>query len=120
VLCYGGAVSWESCKQPTAAASTMDAMYQACSAAAREALSCRKFLLEFELLSSALRLDGALHGLCDNQAALSLSMDRKETKRVKHIYILHHIVCFFLHVIMLQVESLCFCTASRRTKCRIV
>jgi hypothetical protein len=34
VVCFGGAVSWESCKQPTAAASTMDAEYQACGAAA--------------------------------------------------------------------------------------
>jgi hypothetical protein len=30
VVCFGGAVSWESCKQLTAAASTMDAEYQAC------------------------------------------------------------------------------------------
>ena len=36
---YGGAVSWESQKQPTTAASTMDAEYQACGAVAREALS---------------------------------------------------------------------------------
>jgi hypothetical protein len=35
---YGGAVSWSSKKQPTTAASTMDAEYQACLAAAREGL----------------------------------------------------------------------------------
>jgi hypothetical protein len=90
VVCFGGAESWESCKQPTAAASTMDAEYQACGAAAREALSFRKLLREFVLLSSALRLEGALHVFCDNQAALSLCKDRKETKRVKHIDIMHH------------------------------
>jgi hypothetical protein len=36
---YGGAESWSSKKQPTAAASTMDAEYQACGVAAREGLS---------------------------------------------------------------------------------
>jgi hypothetical protein len=39
VMCFEGAVSWESCKQPAAAASTMDAEYQAFGAASREALS---------------------------------------------------------------------------------
>jgi hypothetical protein len=29
VVCFGGAMSWESCKQPTTAVSTMDAEYQA-------------------------------------------------------------------------------------------
>jgi hypothetical protein len=69
VVWFGGAVSWESCKQPTAAASTMDAEYQACNAAAREALLFRKLFCEFVLLSSAPRREGALHVFCDNQAA---------------------------------------------------
>jgi hypothetical protein len=68
----------------------MDAEYQACGAAAREALSFRKLLREFVLLSSALRLEGAFHVFCDNKAALSSCKDRKETKRVKHIDIMHH------------------------------
>jgi hypothetical protein len=72
---FGGAVSWESCKQPTAAASTMDAEYQACGAAAREALSICKSLREFVFLSSALRPEGDLQVFCDNQAALSLCKD---------------------------------------------
>jgi hypothetical protein len=75
VVCFGGAVSWESCKQPTAAASTMDVEYQTCGAAARDALSFRKLLREFELLSNALRLEGALPVYCDNKAALSLCKD---------------------------------------------
>jgi hypothetical protein len=49
---YGGAVSWSSKKQPTTAASTMDAEYQACGAAAREGLSLIKALGEMGLLSS--------------------------------------------------------------------
>jgi hypothetical protein len=117
VVCFGGAVSWESCKQPTAAASTMDAEYQACGAAAREALSFRKLLREFVLLSGALRLEGELHVYRSNnsQAALSLCWDRTETKRVKHMTL-----CIILHVIMLQLGSLCCYIASRRTMCWIV
>ena len=90
VICFGGAVSWESRKQPTTAASTMDAEYQACGAAARESLSMRKLLAEFALLCEALQLEGPLQVSCDNQAALSLCQDRKESQRVKHIDIIHH------------------------------
>jgi hypothetical protein len=90
VVCFGGVVSWESCKQPTAAASTMDAEYQACGAAAREALSFRK-LREFAWLNNALRIERVLHVYCDNKAALPLCKDRKETKRVMHIDIVHHV-----------------------------
>jgi hypothetical protein len=91
VVSCGAAVFWESYKQPTAAESTMDAEYQTCGAAAREALSFRKLLREFVLLSNALRLEGALHVYCDNKAALSLCKDRKETKRVKHFDMMHHL-----------------------------
>jgi hypothetical protein len=58
VVCFGGAVSWESCKQPTAAASTMDAEYQECGAAAREGISFRKRMRDFALLSRDLDLKG--------------------------------------------------------------
>ena len=44
VTMYGGAVSWQSKKQPTVATSTMEAEYQACGAVAREALSLTKGL----------------------------------------------------------------------------
>jgi hypothetical protein len=47
-------------------------------------------LRELVLLSSALLLEGALHVFCENQAAVSLCKDQKETKRVKHIDIMHH------------------------------
>jgi hypothetical protein len=49
VTMYGGAVSWSSKKQATAAASTMDAEYKACGAAAREGVSLRKALGEMAL-----------------------------------------------------------------------
>jgi hypothetical protein len=90
VVMYGGAVSWSSKKQPTTAASTMDAEYQACGAVAREGLSLLKALDELSLLSSDFPLKGPLTILCDNKAALSLCKDRKEGQRVKHIDIIHH------------------------------
>jgi hypothetical protein len=90
VVCFGGAVSWESRKQPTTAASTMDAEYQACGAAAREVLSFRKLIEEFTVLCAELCLKGPLRVFCDNQAALTLCADKKETQRVKHIDIIHH------------------------------
>jgi hypothetical protein len=77
---YGGAVSWASKKQPTAAVSTMDVEYQACEAADRE----------MALLSSDFPRGGPVVARCDNKAALSLCKDCKEGQRVKHIDIIHH------------------------------
>jgi hypothetical protein len=90
VVCFGGPASWESCKQPTAAASTMEAEYQACGAVAREGLSFRKLLREFDVFFEALKLNRPLMIHCDKKAALSLCSDRKETKRAKHIDVQHH------------------------------
>ena len=87
---YNGAVSWLSRKQPTTAASTMEAEYQACGAVAREGLSLRKALEELAWLSEDFPLPGPLTVLCDNKAALSLCNDRKEGQRVKHIDVIHH------------------------------
>jgi hypothetical protein len=68
----------------------MDAEYQACGAAAREGISFRKLMQEFALLSRDLDLKGTLHVFCDNKAALCLCKDRKESKHVKHIDVIHH------------------------------
>jgi hypothetical protein len=90
VTMYGGAVSWSSKKQATAAASTMDAEYQACGAAAQEGMSLRKALGEMALLSADFLLSGPVTRRCDNKAALSLCKDCKEGQRVKHIDVIHH------------------------------
>lgn len=90
VVMYGGAVSWASKKQPTTAASTMEAEYQACGAVAREGLSLLKALDDVALLSADLPIGEPLRVFCDNQAALCLLRDRKEGQRVKHIDIIHH------------------------------
>jgi len=90
VSMYGGAVSWSSKKQATAAVSTMDAEYQACGSAAREGLSLSKALDELALLCDDFPVKGPLSILCDNKAAMLLCKDRKETQRSKHIDIIHH------------------------------
>jgi hypothetical protein len=87
---YGGAVLWSSKKQPTTAASTMEAEYQACGAMALEGLSVWKALSELSMLCSDLPLTGPSTVRCDNQAALSLCKDRKEGQRMKHIDAIHH------------------------------
>jgi predicted nuclease with RNAse H fold len=68
----------------------MDAEYQACGAVTREALSLRKLLRELAILCQELWPEEATTILCDNKAAVSLCCDRKETKRAKHIDIVHH------------------------------
>jgi hypothetical protein len=87
---YGRAVYSANKKQPTAAASTMDAEYQACGAAAQEGLSLGKALAELALLSSDFPLGGPVVIRIDNKAALSLCKDRKEGQRVKHIDVIRH------------------------------
>jgi hypothetical protein len=87
---YEGAVSWSSKKQPTMAASTMEAEYQAWRAVAREGLSVRKALSELSMLRSDLPLTGPLTVRCNNQAASSLCKDCKEGQRMKHVDIIHH------------------------------
>jgi hypothetical protein len=96
VVWFGGAVSWESCKQVTTAASTMGAKYQACGAVTREALSLRKLLQELAVLCQALWPQEATTILCDKRSAVSLCCGRKETKRTKHIDIVHHFVIVLL------------------------
>jgi hypothetical protein len=85
VIMYGGAVSWSSKKQATTAASTMDAEYQACEAAAREGMSLRKALGETALLSLDFLVGEPVISRFDNKTALSLCKDRKEGQRVKHM-----------------------------------
>jgi hypothetical protein len=77
VTMYGGAVSWSSRKQATAAA-------------AREGMSLRKALREIASLSPDFLLGGPVIIWCHNKAALSLCKDSKEGQRVKHIDVIHH------------------------------
>jgi hypothetical protein len=90
MVCFGSAVSWESCEQPTTAVSTIDAEYQVCGSVAREAMSLRKLLCGFSVLCQEIWPWEASVVMCDKKAAESLCCDRKETKRAKHIDIVHH------------------------------
>jgi hypothetical protein len=90
VVMYGGAVAWASKKQPTTAASTMEAEYQACGAVAREGLSLLKMSRDLAQLSLDFPLSGPVVIGCDNKAAVSLCRDRKEGQLPKHIDVVHH------------------------------
>ena len=91
MLMYGGAVSWQSKKQPTVAVSTMEAEYQGYGAMAREASSMAKLLCELVLLSRGdFPMQGPIVVAVDNKAALALTKENKETQRSKHIDIIHH------------------------------
>jgi hypothetical protein len=90
VIMYGGAVSWSSKKQATAAASTMETEYQACGAVASEALSLRKIMRDLQSVSRDFPLSGPISVACDNKAALVLCKNCKEGQRSKHIDVIHH------------------------------
>jgi hypothetical protein len=87
---YGGAITWSSRKQATVATSSMGAEYQACGEAAREGLSLLKDFRELAQVSSDFPLAGPLIIQSDNNAALSLCLERKEGQRAKHIDVIHH------------------------------
>jgi hypothetical protein len=87
---HGGAISWSSKLQPTIAASTVEAEYQAQGAATRDALHLRKLLPElgFPIGPSAV----AITIRADNKGAIALSKNPIVSNRSKHIDTIHHIV----------------------------
>jgi hypothetical protein len=85
-LLFGGVISWQSKCQPTVAASTTEAEYQAAAAAAREALWLRQLFADLGLPCTPLVIR------CDNQGALSSLDNPQVTQRTKHIDVIHHFV----------------------------
>jgi hypothetical protein len=81
---YGGAISWQSKRQPTVAVSTSEAEYMAAAAAVKEALWLGKLMCDLGMPQSAMRILG------DNQAALKLLRNPITSLRSKHIDIVHH------------------------------
>jgi transposase InsO family protein len=79
-----GAVSWQSKRQPTVAASTTEAEYMAAAAAIKEGLWLRKLLHDLQLGS------GPVNIYADNQSAIKLLRNPIMTGRAKHIDVLHH------------------------------
>jgi hypothetical protein len=79
-----GAVSWQSKRQPTVAASTTEAEYMAAAAAIKEALWLRKVLNDLQLGP------GTISIFADNQSAIKLLRNPIISGRAKHIDVLHH------------------------------
>ena len=98
-LLNGGAISWSSKLQRTVAASSVEAEYQSCSAAAREAIWLKRLLGDLGLDSS-----GALVLNTDSQGAIQLGRNPIVSPRSKHIDVQHHFVreCEANGVIMLR------------------
>ena len=86
-LLHHGAVSWQSCKQPTVALSSVEAEYMASTQATREAVWWRAFLTELGLPPTSAT---TIHS--DSQGAIALDKNPEHHKRTKHIDIQHHYV----------------------------
>lgn len=82
----GGAISWNSKRQPTVALSTTEAEYMALSSATQESMWLKQF--EDEIFGS----DKTMNIFCDNQSAISLANNNGYSARCKHIDIRHHYV----------------------------
>ena len=80
----GGAISWQSKRQPTVAASTTEAEYMAAAAAVKEALSLRKLLSDFGLTYKSVNI------FADNQSAIKILRNPISSLRSKHIDVIHH------------------------------
>lgn len=83
----GGAISWNTKRQPTVALSSTEAEYMAVSSATQEALWLKG--LEAELIPSSPK-STIIH--CDNKGAISLALTNAYHPRTKHIDVRHHFV----------------------------
>jgi hypothetical protein len=81
---HGGAITWQSKRQQTVAASTTEAEYMAAAAAVKEGLWMRKLLVDlgFDL--------GVVSIMADNQSAIKLLRNPVFSARSKHIDVIHH------------------------------
>ncbi|XP_031358969.1 secreted RxLR effector protein 161-like [Photinus pyralis] len=95
-LLAGGAVTWQSKKQPTVACSTTEAEYMALAQATKEAIWLRRLLRELQLPNC----DDPIKIYCDNKGAIDLSKNSVFHARTKHIDIQHH----FTHEAVAQKE----------------
>ena len=85
-LCNHVAIAWCSKRQKTVAASTVEAVYQAGAAAAREALWLRKLAADLDLEEGAIPIN------IDNQGALSVARNPVTSSHSKHIDVHHHLL----------------------------
>jgi len=85
-LLYGSAVCWQSRCQPTVAASTTEAEYQAISMSAREALWLKQLLPLFNVPCAHLQIRS------DSTGAVNSIRNSQVSQRTKHIDVMHHFV----------------------------
>lgn len=85
----GGAISWESKKQPSVALSSTEAEYMALSQASKEAVYLRNLIME---LGFPKYVSDPIHIYCDNTGAQQLVKNPVYHARTKHIDIRHHYV----------------------------
>lgn len=83
----GGAISWQSKKQPTVALSSVEAEYMASTQATKEALWWRTFLKELGVSSNS-----PTQLFSDSQGSIALAKNPEYHSRTKHIDIQHHFV----------------------------
>ncbi|KAK2421692.1 secreted RxLR effector protein [Trifolium repens] len=90
VFCLnGGAVSWKSSKQETAADSTTEAEYIAASSAAKEAVWIKKFISELDVVPSIV---DPISLYCDNNGAIAQAKEPRSHQRSKHILRRFHLI----------------------------
>jgi transposase InsO family protein len=83
----GGAISWQSKKQPTVALSSVEAEYMASTQATKEALWWRTFLKEL-----GFSIESPTQLFSDSQGSIALAKNPEYHSRTKHIDIQHHFV----------------------------
>jgi hypothetical protein len=82
----GGAIAWGSKLQPTVAASTTEAEYQAAAVAVKEALWLRKLFADLNINGNG----STIAIFCDSQGAVKLLNHPIASVRSKHIDVIHH------------------------------
>jgi hypothetical protein len=80
----GAAITWQSKRQPTVAASTTEAEYMVAASAVKEGLWLRKLLADFGISITTISI------LADNQSAIKLLRNPISSLRSKHIDVVHH------------------------------
>jgi len=89
----GGVVSWKSSKQETVIDSTTEAEYIAASAAAKEGVWIRRFLIELGVFPNA---SSPLNLHCDNNGAIAQAREPRNHQKNKHVLRKFHLIREFV------------------------
>ena len=89
----GGVVSWKSSKQETVTDSTTEAEYIAVSAAAKEGVWIRRFLIELGVFPNA---SSPLNLHCDNNGVIAQAREPRNHQKNKHVLWKFHLILEFV------------------------